>query len=287
MICLCSKFLKFIIFTDNTTIFFSDKRVHYCFEIFNNELNKIINLSEWFKANKLSLNLKKGYIVYGRGKRYSKNVLTIDDTVITRLVSTKFVGVIISEDLTWKEHTNVLSNKVSKSIGVLNKIRYILHVSVLSKLCCILILPYYQYCNIRASDYPTDLHKLYMLQKRAIRITSQVKWRDHTSILFKRNRQLPIFSHYHILLHGALLTYAFDLCTMYLHARIYVYVLMLRYMCACVCICICVCMCVYIYSSKYTEINSFNIFIQQNNYRSTTSAVHLITIYLLCNTYLI
>ena len=31
-----------------------------------------------------------------------------------------------------------------------------------------------------------------MLQKRAIRITSQAKCRDHTSILFRRNRQLNI-----------------------------------------------------------------------------------------------
>ena len=67
-------------------------------------------------------------------------------------------------------------------------------ISVLSILYCILMLPYYQYCNIVwASDYPTNLHKLYILQKRAIRITSQVKWRDHTSTLFKRNRQLNIF----------------------------------------------------------------------------------------------
>ena len=110
------------------------------------------------------------------------------------MVSALFVGVIISEDLKWKEHTNVVSNKVIKSIGVLNKIRYILPVNVLSILCCTLILPYYQYCNnVWASDYPTNLHKLYMLLKRAIRITSQVKWRDHTSILFKRNMQLNIF----------------------------------------------------------------------------------------------
>ena len=64
------------------------------------------------------------------------------------MISTKFVGVIISDDLKWKEHTNVVSNKVSKSIGVLNKIRYILPVSVLSILYCTFILPYYQYCNI-------------------------------------------------------------------------------------------------------------------------------------------
>ena len=106
------------------------------------------------------------------------------------MVSNKFLDVIICDDLKRKEHTNVVSNKVSKSIGVLNKIRYI---------CPLVfylyyITPYYQYCNIVwASDYPTNLHKLYMLQKRVIRITGQVKWRDHTSILFKRNRQLNIF----------------------------------------------------------------------------------------------
>ena len=124
----------------------------------------------------------------------SINFLTIDDTVITRVISTKFLGVIISEDLKWKQHNYVISNKVSKSIGVLNKVRYILPVSVLSILYCTLILHYYQYCNIVwASDYSTNQQKLYMLQKGTIRIISQVKWRDRTSILFKRNRQLNIF----------------------------------------------------------------------------------------------
>ena len=82
---------------------------------------------------------------------------------------TKFLGVIISEDLKWKEHTKVVCNNVTKAIRVINKVSYILPVSVLSILYCILVLPYYQYCNIVwASDYPTNLHKLYMLQKRDI-----------------------------------------------------------------------------------------------------------------------
>ena len=93
---MCSKFLDFILFADDTNIFFSEKSIDYCFEIFNNEL---INLAEWFKANKQSINLKKtGYIVFGRGKKYSKNVLTIYDNIITRVISTTFLGVIISED---------------------------------------------------------------------------------------------------------------------------------------------------------------------------------------------
>ena len=75
----------------------------------------------------------------------------------------------------------------------------------------------------------------------------------------------------------------------YLHVRVYVYVFMLRYMCAyvlCMHVYVCVCMytyvfvCMYVYSSKCIKINSFNIVIQQNNYRSTTWTVQLITIIL-------
>ena len=151
---MCSKFLKFILFVDDTNIVFSDKSIDFCFEILNNEL---INLSEWFKANKLSLNLKKQDILFlAEEKKYSKNVL----------ISTKLLGVIISEDLKLKERTNIFSNKVSKSIVVLNKVRYILPVSVLSTLYCILILPYYQYCNIVwVSDYSKKLNKLYICCK--------------------------------------------------------------------------------------------------------------------------
>ena len=61
-----SKFLKFILFPDDTNILFSDKSNDNCFVILNNEL---MNLSESFKANKLSFKFeKKEYIVYGREK---------------------------------------------------------------------------------------------------------------------------------------------------------------------------------------------------------------------------
>ena len=53
---MCSTFLKLILFADDTIIFFSDKSIDYCLEILN---NKSTNLSDWFKANKLSLNLKR------------------------------------------------------------------------------------------------------------------------------------------------------------------------------------------------------------------------------------
>ena len=70
-----STFLKLIRLSDDTTIFFSDKSIDYCFEILNKEL---INLSEWFKANKLSLNLKKQVTLFlAEGKGIAKMFLQL------------------------------------------------------------------------------------------------------------------------------------------------------------------------------------------------------------------
>ena len=56
-----------------------------------------------------------------------------------------------------------------------------------------LILPYYYYCNIIwACNYPSTLHKLSVLQKRAMRIISSAGYRDHAAVLFNRHRQLTL-----------------------------------------------------------------------------------------------
>ena len=67
---------------------------------------------------------------------------------------------------------------------------------------------------------------------------------------------------------------------MYVYAYVYVCVCMYAYVYIYICVYVCIYIYIYIYSSKYIKINSFNIVIQQNNYRFTTSAVHPITIYL-------
>ena len=62
------------------------------------------------------------------------NNLRIDGIDISRLTSNKFLGVIIGEDLKWKEHITAVANKINKSLGILNKVRNIFPVRVLSTL---------------------------------------------------------------------------------------------------------------------------------------------------------
>ena len=99
----------------------------HCFSEKACERNKI---SHWFKANKLSLNLTKAkYSIFhpaSKKKRFLREslpYLKMDNIVIERENVTKFLAVLIEENLSWKQHINNVRTKISKSIGILCKFR--------------------------------------------------------------------------------------------------------------------------------------------------------------------
>ena len=60
-LCNASNILDPIMFADDTNLFFSHRNISTLFLTVNNELHKI---GEWFKANRLSLNIKKTNIKF-------------------------------------------------------------------------------------------------------------------------------------------------------------------------------------------------------------------------------
>ena len=59
----CSNLLQFILFADDTNLFFSSTNINDLIAIVNRELDK---LAVWFRANKLSLNIDKtNFILFG------------------------------------------------------------------------------------------------------------------------------------------------------------------------------------------------------------------------------
>ena len=68
-------------------------------------------LTDWYKANQLSLNVNKTVLV----KFWSNNTpfnIQIKNSVITNSKSARFLGIIINENLTWNEHVITLHNKL-------------------------------------------------------------------------------------------------------------------------------------------------------------------------------
>ena len=182
----CSKLLKFILFADDTNLFYSHKNMEDFIATTNQELG---HLSDWFKANKLSLNAgKTNFMLFGRKGQSVKNELniTIDGNKIERVDHVKFLGVHIDACLNWKQHTSHVSAKISKSIGIINKIKCILSNNLLKTLYYSLIYPYLVYCNILwGNACHVSLSKLITLQKRAIRIITRSKYLAPSKELFK------------------------------------------------------------------------------------------------------
>jgi hypothetical protein len=190
----CSHLLYFILFADDTNILFCDDNLERLIYMLNVELEK---LSYWFKANKLSLNLKKtNFITFGSKvySKYNNEVdIQIDKIKIKQVSSIKFLGVIIDEKLVWKDHISTLSAVLSKNIGIINKVKHILPTNILLTLYNALVLPHLSYCCLVwgwASDSALD--RILKLQKRIVRIVTRSHFQAHCNPLFYKLQLLKI-----------------------------------------------------------------------------------------------
>ena len=167
-----SKKLSVIMFADDSNLFTSGKNLQKLFFEMNAELEHI---STWFKANKLSLNVNKTKfsLFHSTGKkRLIPNVLPklfIEDVEIKRDLVTKFLGVYIDENISWKSHIAHVCCKISKTIGILYKSREILSKFLLKQLYFSFVQSYLQYGNAAwGSTHKTKLETLCRKQKHAI-----------------------------------------------------------------------------------------------------------------------
>ena len=173
------------LFADDTNVFLSHKDLNYLSDMLNLELDK---LSIWFKANKLSLNLKKTKFMVFKPiqKRSIYNIqMSIDNQNIVEVKEKNFLGVIVDENLNWKSEISHAASKVAKSIGIISRCSFFLPKSSLRMLYYSLIYPYFYFCNIVwASTYKTTLRRLVILLK-LIRIINKSHFNAHTEPIFK------------------------------------------------------------------------------------------------------
>uniref|UniRef100_A0A3B1IHU1 Reverse transcriptase domain-containing protein n=1 Tax=Astyanax mexicanus TaxID=7994 RepID=A0A3B1IHU1_ASTMX len=169
-----SSILHKILFADDTNLFLSHKNINYLVNILNDELNKV---DIWFKCNKLSLNIKKTNFIIFRSQRNQSNMehikIEINGSPITRVSSTRFLGIHMDEFLNFRSHIDELTKKLSKYVGLFLKLRQFLPGEALLTLYRTLFEPHLNYCNIIWSNtFSCHLRKLHILQKKIIRIIS-------------------------------------------------------------------------------------------------------------------
>ena len=88
----------------------------------NNDLKLIF---EWLCANRLSLNTDKTeFLIFRPPKRKIQRVtLSLNQKTIFESNKIKYLGLILDNKLNWKHHISELSKKLSRSLGIICKIK--------------------------------------------------------------------------------------------------------------------------------------------------------------------
>ena len=191
--------IRFILYADDTTITSplcsfthgGNDDISLVEALINLELCKI---SDWLAVNKLSLNAQKTkfMIFHNYQKVISAHEIPnsiICETNIERVTTFNFLGITINEYINWNAHTSKIANKISCTLGVMNRLKRYLPISVMKLMYDSLILSHLQF---GITYWGFECTRLFKLQKRALRIMTSSKYNAHTQPIFKDLKLLKL-----------------------------------------------------------------------------------------------
>ena len=176
-----------ILFADDTSVISKAKSTNELHEI---TTNTVTVLQDWFAANKLTINSTKSKLLIFTANIRATNIsmlpIMCNNNTIEYVTNFKFLGIIMDDKLTWKEHINSICGKLLKIIYILRTIKNIVPTNTLRTIYTSLIQPHLIY-GIMSWYEPNSskTNRISILQKKAIRIISNAKYNAHTSKLFK------------------------------------------------------------------------------------------------------
>ena len=135
-----SKSFKYILYADDTTLF---STIHISTNVPLDTNRQLAEIYDWLSVNKLSLNVKKTkFIVF---HAINKNIeglipeLKVNDISIERVQNFNFLGLNLNEHMFWKNHVDMVANKLIRFSGVLNKLKRLLPGYILRTLYCSMV----------------------------------------------------------------------------------------------------------------------------------------------------
>jgi hypothetical protein len=201
---------KIVLFADDTSILITDKKT----PDFNRNINQTFyDFNTWFKENLLTLNVSKTQYIEFKTKKFDNihNQINYEQKYLTNSTETNFLGLIIDDTLSWKQHIEQLASKMSSACYALRNIRHMVSLDILRMIYFAHIHSIVSYCIIFwGNSYYSN--KIFILQKKIIRIITNTKSRNSCRELFKTLEIITLYSQYihSILLFTVKNKYLFD-----------------------------------------------------------------------------
>ena len=184
--------MRFLLFADDTSIFCSDKDPKQLKKIVNQELS---NISNWLKANKLSLNESKTKVLVYRykAKKNDNFQVKINDTEIGESRFATYLGIIMDNKLNFTYHVDHDKVKMKKSLALLAKLRHFVPTKQLKMIYAAHIESHINYGLTAWSSAPERfLKKIKNNQLKALCLMNFKDFSDANDNLFKETKFLPL-----------------------------------------------------------------------------------------------
>ena len=109
--------------------------------------------------------------------------LMINNTLIERVTELNFLGLTVNEYMNWNSHVKKNANKISRTLGVMNRVKRYLPLSAMKLMYDSLILSHLQF---GITNWGFEWDRISKLQKCALRIMTNSGYNAHTEPLFKQ-----------------------------------------------------------------------------------------------------
>ena len=181
------------LFADDTCIVVSNSSKSLLEQTCNSEMQ---HLKKWCDANELQINPNKSVIICIPPKLHESFVhlkVNYNDLQLTCVNSSKYLGVMVDNKLSFQSHINMIENKVARAVGILSKVRFLFPSSTLLLLYSTLIKPHLLFgITLWGSTCSSYLCKLQRLQNKAIRIISNCNRRASITYYYHKLEILKI-----------------------------------------------------------------------------------------------
>ena len=157
-------------FADDTNLL----NFNSCVKSINKQVNyDLKNLSNWLKANIISLNVGKTELVLFTSSKKQLDCdlkIKLNGKRLYDTDSVKYLGIQIDKRLTWKQHINHVALKLNKANTMLSELRHVRDIKTLKSVYYAIFESHLCYASLVWAQSNNSVKRLHLLQKKSLRL---------------------------------------------------------------------------------------------------------------------
>lgn len=141
---------KLSLFADDTMLYIVGNDIDVMCSLLNEDFDL---LDDWLNDNQLKININKSsYMIFGReytlrSLNYERVIIRVDNQVLQKLNSVKYLGIILDENLNFKLYADHLTKKIAQKIQYISRISNKIDMKTRYLLFRSIVLPHLDYCT--------------------------------------------------------------------------------------------------------------------------------------------